>query len=37
MLIKRQLLVAKELCSEYGIQVSMRLVPSEMNKADRLI
>ena len=36
MLIKRRLSVAKELCSEYGMQVSMRLVPSEMNKADRL-
>ena len=36
MLIKRRLSVAKELCLEYNMVVSVRLVPSQKNKADQL-
>lgn len=36
MLIKRRLAVAKELCTEYGLQVTVQWVKSAQNKADVL-
>ena len=36
MLVKRRLSVAKEICDEYKLQVSMELVGSSINKADIL-